>query len=233
VANPIQRRGEWWQEEPDGSWLKWSEEAGAWEPQQMPAPPPDQEEPQLEPEPMQTPAAGAVVAEADLWEKGRMLLAKGDEAQIVERLAVDRVRVRNSRGEEGVVYTEKLSFKQAPVSSGARPSTTPAASTTRTDQINGFAIAGLIAGVLGVAFGLGPAIAYILPLGCGAVAVLLGFLGRGRAKEMNSRTGMATAAILLGAIAVALGIAGAVIVEDATSDFEREIEEFERDFPGL
>lgn len=42
VADPIQRRGEWWQERPGGGWLRWSETSEQWEPQELPPPPPDQ-----------------------------------------------------------------------------------------------------------------------------------------------------------------------------------------------
>lgn len=41
VADPLKRRGEWWQQQPDGGWLKWDESEARWEPQQFPPPPPD------------------------------------------------------------------------------------------------------------------------------------------------------------------------------------------------
>ena len=44
MVDPIQRRGEWWQEQPDGSWLKWDEPAGQWRPQEFPPPPPENAE---------------------------------------------------------------------------------------------------------------------------------------------------------------------------------------------
>lgn len=43
MAEPLKRRGEWWQEKADGSWLKWNQADSAWEPQDMPPPPPDEE----------------------------------------------------------------------------------------------------------------------------------------------------------------------------------------------
>jgi hypothetical protein len=41
VAQPVQIRGQWYYEQPDGSWLRWSEAAGTWEAQSVPPPPPD------------------------------------------------------------------------------------------------------------------------------------------------------------------------------------------------
>ncbi len=40
MGQPIERRGEWFYEQPDGSWLKWNEAAGTWEALAMPPPPP-------------------------------------------------------------------------------------------------------------------------------------------------------------------------------------------------
>jgi hypothetical protein len=40
VSEPIQRRGAWWQQQPDGTWLRWNADAAAWEPQTAPPPPP-------------------------------------------------------------------------------------------------------------------------------------------------------------------------------------------------
>lgn len=41
VSDPIERRGEWWQELPDGSWIRWNESASQWERQEFPPPPPE------------------------------------------------------------------------------------------------------------------------------------------------------------------------------------------------
>lgn len=41
MADPVHRRGEWWQEQPGGGWLKWDEPSGRWQPQEFPPPPPD------------------------------------------------------------------------------------------------------------------------------------------------------------------------------------------------
>jgi hypothetical protein len=45
VAQPVQIRGQWYYEQPDGSWLHWNEGAGTWEAQSVPPPPPDAQMP--------------------------------------------------------------------------------------------------------------------------------------------------------------------------------------------
>lgn len=40
MAEPIQRDGSWWHRQDDGSWLRWNEEAGQWQPASAPPPPP-------------------------------------------------------------------------------------------------------------------------------------------------------------------------------------------------
>lgn len=42
MGEAIKRRGEWWQEQADGSWLKWDADAERWQPQGFPPPPPDE-----------------------------------------------------------------------------------------------------------------------------------------------------------------------------------------------
>lgn len=41
MADPVHRRGEWWQQQPDGTWLRWNEPEGRWQPQEFPPPPPE------------------------------------------------------------------------------------------------------------------------------------------------------------------------------------------------
>ena len=44
MGDPVRRRGEWWQQQPGGSWLKWRESDSRWEPQEFPPPPPEDRE---------------------------------------------------------------------------------------------------------------------------------------------------------------------------------------------
>ncbi|MQB00482.1 MAG: hypothetical protein GEU78_09365 [Actinobacteria bacterium] len=32
MAEPVQHNGAWWQQQPDGSWLRWNEDTEVWEP---------------------------------------------------------------------------------------------------------------------------------------------------------------------------------------------------------
>lgn len=55
MAQPVQIRGQWYYEQPDGSWLRWNEGAGTWEAQSVPPPPPDT---QIDPTPQAATSAG-------------------------------------------------------------------------------------------------------------------------------------------------------------------------------
>jgi Interferon-induced transmembrane protein len=57
VKEPVSRRGVWWQEQDDGTWLRWNEGAGSWEPSATPPPPDDSGLPPVPPTPGQM-AAG-------------------------------------------------------------------------------------------------------------------------------------------------------------------------------
>ena len=41
VSAPIQRRNEWWTNQPDGNWLKWDESIQQWRSSPVPPPPPE------------------------------------------------------------------------------------------------------------------------------------------------------------------------------------------------
>ncbi len=77
---------------------------------------------------------------------------------------------------------------------------------------NWFAIPALVLGIVGTVVGLAPLL-YKVALACGTLAFIFGIAGRPpstRAGAPNRR--MATAAIILGVIAVALGIIGRDLV---------------------
>jgi hypothetical protein len=41
MDEPTKRRGRWWQQNADRTWLRWNEQTQVWEPQGFPPPPPD------------------------------------------------------------------------------------------------------------------------------------------------------------------------------------------------
>lgn len=81
-------------------------------------------------------------------------------------------------------------------------------SMSKTDQENSPAITGLVASILGVvtvaAFWSG------LPVVLGFAGVLLGYEGRSRAEQGARRGGMALAALIVGIVAIAAGVAASV-----------------------
>lgn len=95
---------------------------------------------------------------------------------------------------------------------------------------NGMAVAALVCGIVGTVFGLVP-LTYLVALAAGAVAVALGFVARRRAKRDPSagRKTMATWGIVLGAVAIALGVVGAVIIDDTLTDLERDLDQIEQE----
>lgn len=81
----------------------------------------------------------------------------------------------------------------------------------------GLAIAALVLGVVGVVFGLVP-LTYVIALGSGALALIFGIIGR--------HHGMGKAGVILGTIAVALGIWGMVIVNRTIDDVTNNIDTY-------
>lgn len=102
----------------------------------------------------------------------------------------------------------------------------PPASAAR-GQPNALAIVALVAGIGGVAIGLGPAINWSIALAGGACAVVLGLMARKRSKQDPSvgGRGLAVAGFWLGILALILAIAGASTVNDAVNDLEDLSEE--------
>lgn len=66
---------------------------------------------------------------------------------------------------------------------------------------NGFAVAALVLGIIGVVF----AASFVLAWICGLLALIFGLLGRGKATRGASLGGLATAGIVLGCVALVLG----------------------------
>jgi len=95
---------------------------------------------------------------------------------------------------------------------------------------NGFAVTALVLGLIGAVVGLIP----IFFLGAwllGVLAIIFGFAGRSRVKRdpEAGRAGMALAGIILGVIAIVLGIIGVSVVNNAVDEFDRDLQQIERD----
>lgn len=88
---------------------------------------------------------------------------------------------------------------------------------------NSFGIAALCLAITGLVFGLVPLTGFIALI-CGALAVIFGLLGRGRAKrKVATNKKMATASAILGVGAIGLGILGMSIVFNAVDELDREL----------
>lgn len=95
---------------------------------------------------------------------------------------------------------------------------------------NSFAIAALVLGIVGAVFGFVP-ILYVIAFPCGALALIFGILAWRAARRPGvGRKGMAIAGTILGCVALALGVIGAVIVDDAVNDLERDLDRIEREY---
>lgn len=86
-------------------------------------------------------------------------------------------------------------------------------------QGNGLAVSGFVVSLVGAILGLlSPILFYLLPLALGVVGLVLSGIGLARARQPGrSGKGLAIAGLVLGAIAIVMGIIGAVALNDAVS----------------
>jgi hypothetical protein len=91
----------------------------------------------------------------------------------------------------------------------------------------GFAVTALVCGIVGAVFGMIPLL-FFLAFPLGLLALVFGVLAwRSARMPGGTRKGMAIAGTVLGCLALALGIAGAVIVDDAVSDLDRDLNQIQ------
>jgi len=84
----------------------------------------------------------------------------------------------------------------------------------------GLQVTAIVAGIFGVIFGLIP-ITFFLAWAFGLVALVVGIMAYRRAKAVGLKQGRA--GIVMGAIALALGVVGVVIVSDAFEDLDEDL----------
>ena len=86
-------------------------------------------------------------------------------------------------------------------------------------QGNGLAVSGFVVSLVGAILGLlSPVLFYLLPLALGAVGLVLSGIGFARARQPGrSGKGLAIAGVVLGAIALILGIVGAAALNDVAN----------------
>lgn len=91
---------------------------------------------------------------------------------------------------------------------------------------NGFAIAALSVGVVGVVAGLVPPTFFVAWV-CGVAAVGLGIVGLRKARAADGPTTMARAGVVLGVVALVCGLVGFVLLDRFLDGFERWWDEVE------
>jgi len=86
----------------------------------------------------------------------------------------------------------------------------------------GTSIAALVCGIVGVVFGLIP-ILFVFSMSLGLVAIVLGFIARSHRRHYQGlKRTMSTWALVLGAIALLLSVAGIVIVNSAFNEVDED-----------
>lgn len=97
--------------------------------------------------------------------------------------------------------------------------------TTDTRTGGGLAVASLTLGIIGALVGIIPLL-FVLAWILGALAVAFGAIAR----RGGARRAMATWGLVLGLVAIALGVAGVVIVDDAFDDLGDDLRELDEEF---
>ena len=87
---------------------------------------------------------------------------------------------------------------------------------------NGFGIAALVLGIVGVLFGLIP-LTFFFAWILGALALIFGLVGRSRGKRGLAPRGTSTAGVVLGSVALGLGVIGVVIIGSTVKKIDDRI----------
>ena len=96
---------------------------------------------------------------------------------------------------------------------------------------NGYAITALSLALVGVVFSLVPLTGFLAVI-LGALAVLFGLLNVGRLRRGSSNAKwMTRIALLIGVVALALGVYGITIVFNTVDEIDREIQEMQEHDP--
>jgi hypothetical protein len=214
--SPYSAGGEWWQEQPDGSWLKWNEKASTWEPQNLPPPPPAEDAPS--PKLRQPPEAFSLGDELPeivsavkniVLQDGSLFSPVGGRLRVLSQDA-NYAWVKNKGGEAGSVRKTSLGLSpgnevEPPVDPAPHadvdPSPLPSGKSSPPETTtNGFAVAALVIGIVG----------FVIPLIGAILALTFGYVARGQINRSAGRMsggGMAVAGIVLGWVQVAAFLA--------------------------
>lgn len=97
---------------------------------------------------------------------------------------------------------------------------------------SGMAVAALVCGIFGLVIALIPILG-IFGIGLGLIAFVVGLIARSKAKKGTaSGKGIATSAVVIGVLAVTLGIAGLVIVGDVFDQLDADLADIQSELDG-
>jgi uncharacterized membrane protein len=123
-----------------------------------------------------------------------------------------------------------MSYQSAPPSGGGYPPPPPSGGWQGYPQQphapqpqlgTGLQVTAIVAGIFGVIFGLIP-LTFFLAWTFGLVALIVGIMAYRRAKEVGRKQGRA--GIVMGTVALVLGIIGVVIVADAGEELDDDLD---------
>lgn len=137
----------------------------------------------------------------------------------------------------GSSVAERVRSMSQPGDRDTAPAESVAPSTAQPSPMatgNGMAVAALVLGIGGALLGLIP-IFGLFAIIAGILGVVFGVVGRRRVKQGETSGGkaMATWGLSLGAIGIALGVIGMVIVGDAFNQLEQDLDDISQDLENI
>ncbi len=99
----------------------------------------------------------------------------------------------------------------------------PGSSAVTPQRVNGIAVTALVLGIIGVLAGLIP-ILFFMAWSLGVLALAFGLIGSANARRRGNGKAIAISGAILGAVALALGVVGIIIVNDVFASTKKAIE---------
>ena len=101
-------------------------------------------------------------------------------------------------------------------------------------QGNGLAVAGMVLGIIGVVFAFIPFLGVLLGIILGLLALVLGGVGLGRAKDPSrGGRGQAITGVVLGIVALGIVFLQAVVIGEAANELDDELQELQDELDSL
>ena len=101
-------------------------------------------------------------------------------------------------------------------------------------QGNGLAVAGMVLGIIGVVFAFIPFLGVVLGIILGLLALVLGGVGLGRAKDPSrGGRGQAITGVVLGIVTLGIVFTQAVLIGEAANEIDDELQELQDELDNL